>query len=223
MAPRIKIDSKFTYFRAIFLKHVLQSWSRPVEAGRNVVHSFQQTHSEVSQNYSLQRVFSRRMNNMTLEHHTQLLEIPEIPQLMDTCVCFQPLYEQHDAGAPHPATRDCGDHSVNGHVCFFSAVVWTTWRWSTTPSYWRSLSWWTRVFVFSRRMNNVTLERHTQLLEVLEIPQLMDTCVCFQPSHEQHDIGAPHPATGDPSVNGHVFLFPAVAWTTWHWSATPSY
>ena len=26
-------------------------------------------------------------------------------------------------------------------------------------------------------MNNVTLQRHTQLLEVLEMPQLMDTCV----------------------------------------------
>ena len=29
----------------------------------------------------------------------------------------------------------------------------------------------------SRRMNTVTLSRHTQLLEVLEMPQLMDTCV----------------------------------------------
>lgn len=29
----------------------------------------------------------------------------------------------------------------------------------------------------SRRMNNVTLNRHTEILEVLEIPQLMDTCV----------------------------------------------
>ena len=26
------------------------------------------------------------MNNMTLEHYTQLLEILEMPQLMDTCV-----------------------------------------------------------------------------------------------------------------------------------------
>ena len=26
-------------------------------------------------------------------------------------------------------------------------------------------------------MNNQTLQRHTQLLEVLEMPQLMDTCV----------------------------------------------
>ena len=26
-------------------------------------------------------------------------------------------------------------------------------------------------------MNNLTLQRHTQLLEVLEMPQLMDTCV----------------------------------------------
>ena len=53
------------------------------------------------------------MNNMTLERHTQLLEIP---QLMDTCVCFQPSHEQHDVGAPHPATRDPGDPSVDGHV-----------------------------------------------------------------------------------------------------------
>ena len=30
---------------------------------------------------------------------------------------------------------------------------------------------------FSRRLNTVTLSRHTQLLEVLEMPQLMDTCV----------------------------------------------
>lgn len=29
----------------------------------------------------------------------------------------------------------------------------------------------------SRRMNNSTLQRHTQLLEILEVPQLMDTCV----------------------------------------------
>ncbi|CAL1537184.1 unnamed protein product [Lymnaea stagnalis] len=29
----------------------------------------------------------------------------------------------------------------------------------------------------SRRMNTLTLQRHTQLLEVLEMPQLMDTCV----------------------------------------------
>lgn len=29
----------------------------------------------------------------------------------------------------------------------------------------------------NRRMNNVTLNRHTEILEVLEIPQLMDTCV----------------------------------------------
>ena len=53
------------------------------------------------------------MNNMTLERHTQLLEIP---QLMDTCVCFQPSHEQHDTGAPHPAARDSRDPSVDGHV-----------------------------------------------------------------------------------------------------------
>ncbi|XP_061450576.1 conserved oligomeric Golgi complex subunit 8 isoform X2 [Rhineura floridana] len=29
----------------------------------------------------------------------------------------------------------------------------------------------------NRRMNNLTLNRHTEILEVLEIPQLMDTCV----------------------------------------------
>ena len=29
----------------------------------------------------------------------------------------------------------------------------------------------------SRRLNNVTLQRNTQLLEILEMPQLMDTCV----------------------------------------------
>ena len=30
---------------------------------------------------------------------------------------------------------------------------------------------------FSRHLNNVTLQRNTQLLEILEMPQLMDTCV----------------------------------------------
>lgn len=29
----------------------------------------------------------------------------------------------------------------------------------------------------SRRMNSLTLNRHTEILEILEIPQLMDTCV----------------------------------------------
>ena len=29
----------------------------------------------------------------------------------------------------------------------------------------------------SRRMNRLTLNRHTEILEILEIPQLMDTCV----------------------------------------------
>lgn len=29
----------------------------------------------------------------------------------------------------------------------------------------------------NRRMNTLTLNRHTEILEILEIPQLMDTCV----------------------------------------------
>lgn len=30
---------------------------------------------------------------------------------------------------------------------------------------------------FSRKSTTLTLQKHTQLLEILEVPQLMDTCV----------------------------------------------
>lgn len=30
---------------------------------------------------------------------------------------------------------------------------------------------------YSRKMNTLTLQRHTHLIEILEVPQLMDTCV----------------------------------------------